>query len=79
MDECVSTSGKRAYSGNRRLKASQAYPRDFGRAVRKCILKHEKTILEKKASLRQRPCTGAMVKGAWDDANLGPVLAYLSK
>jgi len=85
--------GKVSISGGPNLKASQAYPRDFGIGMRKLYTKHEtkvkedaeKLLSELRASPMDHPMGCALdlldpVLGAfWDDANLKPVFALLQQ
>ena len=72
--------GKKCYQGTSSLKHSQEYPKEFGLAVRKLILKNERKIRARKASLIRLSSAPVCPIGRdkWDDAELSSVIAYLS-
>ena len=72
--------GKKAFIGNKHLKESQHYPVEFGKAVRKMYLKHEKTIRMKMRSIRVKSLATRNRMSArddWEDAVLDDVVAAL--
>lgn len=76
VDRTVLSNGKVSVSGNKLLKASQTYPREFGFATIK---------IWKKAGTRTAPEVSPKVPNVWDrkadrwrDAELTDVMQYLS-
>ena len=79
MKEQIGVNGKRVYSGNRHLKGSQAYTREFGRALRKTIQKNAHKVYAKKAELERasRRQASKMVKDNWSDAKVPELMEFL--
>ena len=80
----VNDRGQKTVTGGKQLKATQAYPRNFGKAVSNCFIKNrgpEKiqakvppgtTVLERKRFVRLGP-----TDDPWDDADLKAVCVFL--
>lgn len=75
----VDKHGESKFAGTKNLKGSQAYTPGFGKAVKKTILKNQAVIRARKAEMARVSKNSAycMVKGAWTDADLESVLAFL--
>lgn len=75
----VDKHGDSKFAGTRNLKGSQAYTPGLGRGVKKTILKNKGEIRAKKAEVIRvsRNSANRMVSGAWSDADLESVLAFL--
>ena len=81
-DTSTNERGQKVFSGNKNLKGSQAYPPNFGRAVKNVILKNERKILARRKDYAARKriewFLRSMSKDAWDDAELGSVIQCLT-
>ena len=82
----TNASGKRTVSGGKHLKATQTYPRDFGKAVSKQFAKHRGPdkapwAVKVPRGTRVRTCKQFVRLSAeddpWDDADLKSVYAFL--
>ena len=71
--------GDNKFHGTKHLKGSQAYTRDFGRAVRKTIQKNAHVIRARKAELKMLAMHSAnrMTRGSWADADVGSIMTFL--
>ena len=73
--------GKLGFSAGKDLKTSQHYPKNFGLAVRKTSLKHERYIRCNMARLcgLSKNTRNHMTNSSWADADISSVIEYLLK
>jgi hypothetical protein len=71
--------GEKKFHGSKHLKGSQAYTKDFGRAVRKTIQKNAHLIRAKKDELKMLSMhsLNRMTRASWADADVSSIMTFL--